>query len=79
MSGFSVFPYRGKKRYFSCSSLSIALCNGASIREYKAYWHMNFSLINGWGTHKNNIHGFEVALVSLSNIIIVTKKVNKQV
>ena len=46
-SGFSVFSYRGKKRYFSCSSLSIALCNGASIHEYKAYWHRNFSLING--------------------------------
>ena len=33
MSGHSVFPYGGKKRYFSCSPLSITLCNGASIRE----------------------------------------------
>ena len=47
MSGFSVFPYRGKKRYFSCSPLSIALCNGVSICEYKVYWHMNLLLING--------------------------------
>ena len=30
----------------------------ASICEYKSYWHMNFSLINGY------ILSFEVALVS---------------
>ena len=46
-----------KKRYFSCSPLSIALCNGASMRKYKAYRHMNFSLINVCGTRENNIHG----------------------
>jgi len=56
--------------------LYIALCNGASICKYKAYWHMSLSLINGCGTRKNNIcgHSFEVALVSSPNIIIVTKK-----
>ena len=31
--------------------------NGASIHKYKGYWDMSFSLINGYGTHKNNIHG----------------------
>ena len=41
-SEYSVFPYGGKKRYFSCSPLSIMLYNGVSICEY---WHMNFSLI----------------------------------
>jgi len=38
---------------------------------------MNFLLINGSGTRKNNIHDYsssEVALVSLPNIIIVNKK-----
>ena len=44
-SKFLVFPYSGKKRYFSCSFLSVMLCNGVSICEYEAYWHMNFSLI----------------------------------
>ena len=57
MSGFSIPPYSGKKRYFSFSPLSIVLCNRASICEYKAYWHMKFSLINGCGTRKNNIRG----------------------
>jgi len=73
----SVFPYNGKKRYFSCFHLSIALCNGASICKYKAYWLMNFSLINGCGTSKIIfvvILSFEVALVSSPNIIIVTKR-----
>ena len=63
---------------FSCSPLSIALCNGVSIREYKAYRHMNFSLIDGCGTRNNNIcgHSFsEVALVSSPNIMIVILEV----
>ena len=47
-SGFSVFPYSGK-RYFSCSLQSIALWNGANRRECKAYWDMNYSLIDGCG------------------------------
>jgi len=34
-----------------------SVCNGASVRKYEAHWHMNFSLINGCGTHKNNICG----------------------
>ena len=76
-------PYSGKKRYFSCSPLSIALRNEASKREFKAYWHMKFSLINGCGTRKKIfvlILSFEVALVNSPNIIIVTtKKVNRQV
>ena len=37
-------PYCSKG-FFSCSSLSVKLCNGASIHEYKAYWHMNFLLM----------------------------------
>jgi len=78
----SVFPYSDKRRYFSCSSLSIMLCNKGSIHEYKAYWHMNFSLINGCGTHKNNICGhsfFWSGTSEFTNIIIATKKVSKQV
>ena len=54
MSESSIFPYSSKKRYFSCSSLSLKLCSGVSIGEYKAYWHMNVSIINGCGTRKNN-------------------------
>ena len=42
MSRFSIFPYRGKKRYFSYSPLSILLCNRANIHEFKAYWQINF-------------------------------------
>ena len=64
MSGFSTFPYSGKKKYFSCSPLSIALCNGASMRKYKIYWHMNFSLM-GVAPAKITfviIFSFEVAL-----------------
>jgi len=66
----------GKKRYFSHSPISITLCNGASIYEYKAYWHMNPSLINGCGTHENNIHGhsFWNGTCEFTNIIIVNKK-----
>ena len=45
----------------------------ANKHEYKAYWYMNLSLINGCGTRKNNICGhfflFEVALGSSTNII----------
>ena len=47
----------GKKRYFSYSHLSIMLCNRVSMHEYKPYWHMNFSIIDGCGTRKNSIHG----------------------
>ena len=71
----SIFLYSGKKRYFSYSPLSIAMCSRTSIRKYKAYWHMNFSLINRCRTREENIRGhssFEVALVSSLNIIIVT-------
>ena len=56
------------------------LCNGASICEYKAHWHMSFSLINGCGTHENNILGHSFILsgsYEFTNIIIVAKKVNK--
>ena len=74
MGGFSVFPYSGKKRYFSCSPLSIVLCNVASICKYKAYWHMKFSLINGFGTCKNNIHSYSFFLKWFTNIIIIVEK-----
>ena len=63
--------------YFSCFPLSITLCNGVSIREYKAYWYMNFSLINGCGTCENNIRGhsfFRSGACEFTNIIIDTKK-----
>ena len=62
----SVFPYSGKKR-LSWSSLSITLCNGATIREYEADLHMNFSLINGVASVKIIfvvILSFEVALMN---------------
>jgi len=57
--------------------LSIMLFNGASIRKYKAYWHIYFSLINGCGTHENNNHGhsfFWIDTCEFTNIIIFTKK-----
>jgi len=60
---------------------SITLCNGASIRKYEAHWHMNFSLINGCGTHENNIYDYSLFLsgtYEFTNIIIATKK-GKQV
>ena len=55
--------------------------NRVSIHKYKAYWHMNFSLINGCGTCENNNSWsfFWSAACQFTNIIIVTKKVNKQV
>ena len=44
---------------------------------------MNFSLIDGCGTHENNIihdHSFFWSDTNeFTNIIIVTKKVNKQI
>ena len=57
--------------YFSCSPLSIALCNGASKREYKAYWHMNFMGVVPAKIISVVILSFEVALVSLPSIIIL--------
>ena len=53
-----------------------------SIHKYKAYQDMNFSLINGFGTSKNNICGrsfFWSGAYDFTNIIIVTKKVNQLV
>jgi len=62
-------------------SLSRVLCNRASICKYKAYWHMNFYIINGCGTRENicGQYSFEVALVSSPHIIIVILKANKKV
>jgi len=43
---------------------------------------MNFLLINGCGTHENNIRGhsfFWGGACEFTNIITVTKKVKKQV
>ena len=82
MSESSIYPYSGKKRYFSCSSLSITLCNGVSIHEYKAYWYMNFSLIYGCGTSEYNISShsfFWSGACEFTSIITVTKTVNIQV
>ena len=65
------------RRDTSCSSLYIALCNGANIHEYKAYWHMSFSLISGCGTRENSIRGhsfFWSGACEFANIIIVAKK-----
>ena len=71
------------RRYtFPAFSLFITLCNGASIRKYEAYRHMNCSLINGCGNCKNNIRGhpfYWSGACEFTNIIIVTKKVNKQI
>ena len=36
MSEYSVFPYDGKKRYFSYPPLSIALYNRVSVCKHKA-------------------------------------------
>ena len=84
-SELSVFPW-WQEKYFSCSSyssLSVTLCNGESIGKYKAYWHMNFSLNNGVVSAKIMFAvflSFEAALhCELTNIIIVTIKVDKQV
>ena len=74
----SISPYGGKKRYFSCFPLSITLCNGASICKYKAYWHVNVSLINECGTHTkimfDVILSFEMALVSSPILQLLPKK-----
>ena len=43
-----------------------------SMHKYKAYWYMSFSLINGCGTHENNIHGhyfFWSCACELTNIV----------
>ena len=68
------------KRYFSCSSLSEVLCNEVSIGESEAYWHINISLINRCGTHKNNARdlSFKILLVNSPNYNCY-KKVNKLV
>ena len=53
------------------------LCSGASIREYKAYWHMSFLVINGCDTRENNIHihyFFLSGAGEFTYIIIVAKK-----
>ena len=43
--------------------------------QIQSLWYMNFSLITGCGTLKNNIRvSFEVVLVGSPNITIVTKK-----
>ena len=57
-------------------------CNVVSMRKYKAYWHMNFSLINGCITRENNIDGYSFiwsGADEFTNIIIDTKNVKKQV
>ena len=66
------FPY-----FHIVARKDYTLCNGASISKYKAYWHMNLSLINRYGTSENNIHGhsfFWSGTCEFTNIIIVTKK-----
>ena len=60
----------GKKRYFSCSPLS----EHTQIQSLLAY---KLLLINGCGTHENNICGqnfFWIGVCEFTNIIIVTKK-----
>ena len=56
-----MFPYSGKKKYFSCS---ITLCNERNINKCKAYRRMNFSLSNGVIIIFMVILSFEVALVN---------------
>ena len=54
---------------------------GEHNNKYKALWHMNFSSINGCGTHENIICGhsfFWSSAYEFINIMNVTKKVDKQ-
>jgi len=56
---------------------SIMLYYRVSIHKYEAYWHMNFSLIDGCGKSENEICGhsfFWSGVCEFTNIIIVTKK-----
>ena len=58
-----LYFHSGKKRYFSCSFLPVMQCNKASIGEHKAYWHMNFLLIDGcdsiqWHTQRQCLWSF---------------------
>ena len=78
---FSVFQFSGKRRYFSCFPFSMTLCSKVTIRKYKAYWHMNFSLINACGTRKNNIrsHSFCLSDTCEFTIIIIVAKKSEQV
>ena len=58
------------------------LCNGVSICEYEAHWQMDFSLIDWCGTHENKLCGhsfFWSDTYEFTNILIVTKNVDKQV
>jgi len=50
------FPYFyivARRDTFHALFCLLRLCKGVSIHKYKAYWHINFLLINGCGTHKN--------------------------
>jgi len=63
------------------SVYTIMLCNGVSIHEYKAYWHMNFSLINWCGTFENNICGhsfFKSGICEFTKYYNCYQKINKQ-
>ena len=63
------------------SSVSVTLC--ATGRAYantiKAYWHMNFMGVAPAKIIFVVILSFEVALVSFTNIIIITKRINEKV
>jgi len=85
MSGFPVFPYRdSKERYFSCSHLSIynTVQRGKHTRIQSLLVYETFIKLMGVAPAKIIfvvILSFKVAFVGSPNIIIVTKKVNKQV
>ena len=64
---------------FMVLSVYNAVYNGLSICEYKVYWHMSFSLINGCGTHKNYNHGHSFCWSDTCEFTNIPKKVNKQV
>ena len=74
-----LYFHSDKKNYLSCSpysSLSATLCNVVSIGEYEVYWHMNFLLIKGCGTHKNNVcsHPFFEAVLQCEQTKMLPKK-----
>ena len=56
-------------RYFSCSPLSIALCNEASIHKYKAYWHTGAVL-------EISLSSFQAACLSRTRTVRSSRRVS---
>ena len=51
-----------------------SVCNRVSIGSYEAYWHINFSLINGSNTCENIV--FVLRQMLVSSPILHTKMFN---